>query len=223
MESSREYFAQRFAESERKRAQIIADIAASTAPGGDVEWLTAKALHIAGLISSSELHATGSPNVLPKGWYYFYVNDQLQYCPTRVFGLEEVSHDEAMVDLYSRGYRWMVVFSDATGPDGDRTFIDIRDFSAASMTENPLTDRDALDEVISMGYPFESLPADIRNGCAAAPQFPPARCSKSERVTDGPPPGWFPDPWGRHEWRWWAGQRWSQHVSTNGRPTTDSV
>lgn len=132
-------FRQLYAESERKRAQIIADVAASTAPGDDVEWRTAWALHKAGLISSSELHATGSPNVLLKGWYYFYVDDQLEYCPTRVFGLEEVSDDDAMVDLYSRGYRWMVVFSDATGPNGDRTFIDIRDFGAAGMTENPLT------------------------------------------------------------------------------------
>lgn len=223
MESTKEYFAQRRAESERKRVQIISDVAASARPGDDIEWLTAKALHTAGLISSSELHATESPNVLPRGWYYFYVNDQLEYCPTRVFGLEEVSDDDAMVDLYSRGYRWMVVFSDATGPNGDRTFIDIRNFSAAGMTENPLPERDALDEVISMGYPFESLPADIRNGCEATPQFPPARRSESERFTDGPPPGWFPDPCKRHEWRWWAGDRWSQHVSTGGRHTTDPV
>jgi hypothetical protein len=28
-----------------------------------------------------------------------------------------------------------------------------------------------------------------------------------------PPPGWQPDPSGRYRWRWWDGQRWTEHVS----------
>jgi hypothetical protein len=28
-----------------------------------------------------------------------------------------------------------------------------------------------------------------------------------------PPPGWQPDPAGLHRWRWWDGQRWTDHVS----------
>jgi hypothetical protein len=28
-----------------------------------------------------------------------------------------------------------------------------------------------------------------------------------------PPPGWQPDPAGVHRWRWWDGQRWTDHVS----------
>ncbi|MGH9055680.1 MAG: CPBP family glutamic-type intramembrane protease [Acidimicrobiales bacterium] len=27
------------------------------------------------------------------------------------------------------------------------------------------------------------------------------------------PPGWHPDPSGLHRWRWWDGQRWTEHVS----------
>lgn len=27
------------------------------------------------------------------------------------------------------------------------------------------------------------------------------------------PPGWQPDPSGQHRWRWWDGQRWTQHVA----------
>jgi hypothetical protein len=28
-----------------------------------------------------------------------------------------------------------------------------------------------------------------------------------------PPPGWHPDPSGLNRWRWWDGQRWTDHVS----------
>ena len=28
-----------------------------------------------------------------------------------------------------------------------------------------------------------------------------------------PPPGWHPDPAGTNRWRWWDGQRWTEHVS----------
>ena len=27
-----------------------------------------------------------------------------------------------------------------------------------------------------------------------------------------PEPAWFPDPTGRHERRWWSGERWTGHV-----------
>jgi hypothetical protein len=39
------------------------------------------------------------------------------------------------------------------------------------------------------------------------------------------PPGgqWSPDPRGRHQLRWWDGTRWTDQVSTDGVPTTDSV
>ncbi|MBV9660494.1 MAG: DUF2510 domain-containing protein [Acidimicrobiales bacterium] len=28
-----------------------------------------------------------------------------------------------------------------------------------------------------------------------------------------PPPGWHPDPAGSNRWRWWDGERWTEHVS----------
>jgi hypothetical protein len=31
----------------------------------------------------------------------------------------------------------------------------------------------------------------------------------------GPPPSWYPDPAGHNRWRWWDGQRWTDHVSTH--------
>ncbi len=31
-----------------------------------------------------------------------------------------------------------------------------------------------------------------------------------------PPPGWHPDPAGYNRWRWWDGERWTEHVSSHG-------
>jgi uncharacterized protein YxjI len=35
------------------------------------------------------------------------------------------------------------------------------------------------------------------------------------------PPAWYPDPFGRHETRWWDGQRWTEHVASHGRQSID--
>jgi uncharacterized protein YxjI len=37
------------------------------------------------------------------------------------------------------------------------------------------------------------------------------------------PPGWYPDPAGRHEYRYWDGVIWTDHVSSHGRQSTDAV
>ena len=36
-----------------------------------------------------------------------------------------------------------------------------------------------------------------------------------------PPPGWFADPLRRHEFRYWDGATWTEHVSDAGRGSTD--
>jgi putative membrane protein len=36
-------------------------------------------------------------------------------------------------------------------------------------------------------------------------------------------PGWFPDPAGRHQHRWWDGTRWSDHVADQGRAGVDPL
>ncbi len=41
-------------------------------------------------------------------------------------------------------------------------------------------------------------------------------------MIDATPDGWYPDPAGRYELRWWAGGRWTDHVSTAGRAARDS-
>jgi uncharacterized protein YxjI len=36
-----------------------------------------------------------------------------------------------------------------------------------------------------------------------------------------PAPDWYPDPFGRHEMRYWDGKAWTAHVSTKGQAATD--
>lgn len=38
-----------------------------------------------------------------------------------------------------------------------------------------------------------------------------------------PPPGWHPDPAGRHWWRWWDGVDWTEHVADGGTPFVDPL
>ena len=38
-----------------------------------------------------------------------------------------------------------------------------------------------------------------------------------------PPPGWRPDPDGRHDYRWWDGAGWTDHVADGGVSGTDPV
>lgn len=38
-----------------------------------------------------------------------------------------------------------------------------------------------------------------------------------------PPPAWHPDPTGRHQYRYWDGSAWTDHVSDNGGTAVDPV
>ena len=40
----------------------------------------------------------------------------------------------------------------------------------------------------------------------------------SALATDGVPPGWYPDPGGRRQWRVWTGTSWSDLTRTYGEP-----
>lgn len=59
----------------------------------------------------------------------------------------------------------------------------------------------------------------IQDACTVSdePSF-----SDTAPVTTGPPPGWYPDPTGRYEWRWFDGQ-WTNHVSSRGSAEVDSL
>lgn len=50
-----------------------------------------------------------------------------------------------------------------------------------------------------------------------APQGQPQQAQQTQQQ-----PGWYADPFGRHEARWWDGTQWTEHVSSHGRQTTDA-
>ena len=45
----------------------------------------------------------------------------------------------------------------------------------------------------------------------------------SEQGHGSHPPGWYPDPMGRHEYRWYDGTAWTDQVSSHGRQAVDAV
>lgn len=56
---------------------------------------------------------------------------------------------------------------------------------------------------------------------APLPQAPPP--PPASPPPPSAPPAWAPDPLGRHELRYWDGQRWTEHVSDGGVQGTDQV
>lgn len=64
------------------------------------------------------------------------------------------------------------------------------------------------------GPPAPAVPSQpgavppVPGGAPAAPCPPPS-------PPPPPPPGWHPDPAGYNRWRWWDGQRWTEHVSSH--------
>lgn len=40
--------------------------------------------------------------------------------------------------------------------------------------------------------------------------------------SEQPKPDWYPDPFGRHEVRYWDGAAWTEHVASHGRESTDA-
>jgi hypothetical protein len=68
----------------------------------------------------------------------------------------------------------------------------------------------------------------VWGGPVAASAAVPAGWSATPPVSPTPPlptieAGWHRDPSGRHEVRWWDGQRWTEHVATQGQPSTDAL
>jgi len=59
---------------------------------------------------------------------------------------------------------------------------------------------------------------------AAAPATDPApvaAAAPAPAASDAVPAGWYPDPSGRFELRYWDGSRWTEHVSRAGQQYTD--
>jgi len=55
----------------------------------------------------------------------------------------------------------------------------------------------------------------------AADPAPVAAAAPAPAADDAVPAGWYPDPSGRFELRYWDGSRWTEHVSRAGQQYTD--
>ena len=85
---------------------------------------------------------------------------------------------------------------------------------------------------------LSELAANVRQAAGVAQIQPPAEVLRGE-LTSGagnqsappppPPPGlitepgWLPDPYGRFEYRWWTGTRWTSDVSRGGQVQQDAA
>jgi len=72
------------------------------------------------------------------------------------------------------------------------------------------------------------LPAPVRPTPAAAPAAPGAAPTAAPAAAPSAPPtappvapGWAADPYGRHQWRYWDGSRWTDQVADGSTQTTD--
>jgi hypothetical protein len=73
------------------------------------------------------------------------------------------------------------------------------------------------------------LPAPVRPAPAAAPTAAPAATTTATApaAPSAPPtappvaPGWAADPYGRHQWRYWDGGRWTDQVADGSTQSTD--
>jgi Protein of unknown function (DUF2510) len=64
----------------------------------------------------------------------------------------------------------------------------------------------------------EPTPVPEPEPVAAAAPAAPAAAAASVPTT---PAGWYPDPSGRYEMRYWDGDKWTEHVSRQGQTYTD--
>ena len=58
-------------------------------------------------------------------------------------------------------------------------------------------------------------------GCRQRRRRPPRRPRPATPATPSVPAGWYHDPAGRYELRYWDGSAWTEHVSRNGQQYTD--
>lgn len=81
-------------------------------------------------------------------------------------------------------------------------------------------------------YPGDSGPVPPYPGSGQTPSYPtypgpapgfPQAPSYAPSPTSNPPFGWYPDPSGRHEKRYWDGTRWTEHVSDADQQSNDPL
>lgn len=105
-------------------------------------------------------------------------------------------------------------------PDEDESG---EDTTGTGSTRAPI-DQPAVDEVPVAGDPAQPpVPGMTAPGFGLTPTAPwaPTAPLAGGRPAPVAPAGWHPDPTGRHQYRWFDGARWSNHVGDDGVASTD--
>jgi hypothetical protein len=68
-----------------------------------------------------------------------------------------------------------------------------------------------------------TTPAPLVPSRAPAPVAPTSQTALPAPGAALPPPGWYIDPRGRFDWRYWSGNSWSEWVATDGETSIDPV
>ncbi len=78
---------------------------------------------------------------------------------------------------------------------------------------------------ITCGGPTAEWLTELKSGRhQPSPWLQPGASSPAAGPSQGAPaPNWYPDPYRRHQLRYWDGARWTPHVSTNGVTANDPV
>lgn len=71
------------------------------------------------------------------------------------------------------------------------------------------------------GYGQQVSPQPASTVSAASPQPAAASAAAATSSVGGTPAGWYHDPSGRYELRYWNGSEWTEHVSRAGQQYTD--
>ena len=89
---------------------------------------------------------------------------------------------------------------------------------AAEVTPAEATPAAAPAEVVAPAEPVAVTPIESAQPVAVAAASNPSNATVAITHT---PAGWYPDPSGRFEMRYWDGLAWTEHVSRQGQQFTD--
>ncbi|WP_421119010.1 DUF2510 domain-containing protein [Aquihabitans daechungensis] len=109
-----------------------------------------------------------------------------------------------------------------TPPSGDDEAVEAADERPAP----PTIDQSEVGEVPARPVPTQvqpPVPGVTAPGFGLTPGAPWAPYAPQAGGRPGPvgPAGWHPDPAGRHQYRWFDGSRWTEHVGDDGVASTD--
>jgi hypothetical protein len=105
--------------------------------------------------------------------------------------------------------------SDATGTVDDAEYASSRSYGSASSTTEPSGWGTAPESTTTGSSSTVGTTAAASTPTQVAPTSPP------QPTTPSVPAGWYSDPAGRFELRYWDGTAWTEHVSRAGQQYTD--